>query len=212
VSTMTSRDLTVRGARVFTPQVFSDQRGIVVSPYQESAFVEAYDHRLFPVVQVNHSQSRRGVVRGIHFTATPPGTAKYVYCGRGRALDLVVDLRVGSPTFGRWDAVTLDPVDFRGVYLPVGVGHAFVALEDDTVVNYLMSDRYLAARELAVSPFDPRLRLPLPHGLELIVSERDQMASTLAEAAVAGLLPDYDTCRRIEQSLFDGGAPILGDR
>jgi epimerase EvaD len=96
---MESRRLSVDGAFVFTPRVFPDDRGLFVSPFQESAFVDAVGGPLFPVAQTNHSRSRRGVVRGIHYTVTPPGTAKYVYCPRGRSLDIVVDIRVGSPTY-----------------------------------------------------------------------------------------------------------------
>lgn len=152
------------------------------------------------MAQTNHSRSRRGVVRGVHFTATPPGTAKYVYCARGRALDIVVDIRVGSPTFGRWDAVLLDQRDFRSVYLPVGVGHAFVALEEDTVVSYLLSRAYVPEHELALSALDPALGLPIPDDTPPLLSDRDQAAPTLAEAGERGLLPDYAACRSLEHT------------
>jgi 5-epimerase len=185
------RELAVQGAYEFAPRVFTDDRGAFVSPFQERAFVRATGHRLFPLAQTNHSRSARGVVRGVHFTATPPGTAKYVHCSRGRALDLVVDLRVGSPTFGRWDACELDEESLRSVYLPVGLGHAFVALEDPTVMTYLVSTGYTAEHELAVDVLDPRLGLPLPPDLGVLRSPRDVAAPTLAEAQRAGLLPQY---------------------
>ncbi|MEU5987393.1 dTDP-4-dehydrorhamnose 3,5-epimerase family protein [Spirillospora sp. NPDC047418] len=195
---MKSRRLAVTGAWEFTPDVFPDDRGLFVSPFQEAAFTEAVGRPLFPVTQTNHSRSRRGVVRGVHFTVTPPGSAKYVYCARGESLDIVVDIRVGSPTFGRWDATRLDQEDFRAMYLPVGVGHAFVALADDTVMSYLMSESYVAEHELAVSPLDPALGLPIPAGAEVVLSDRDRAAPTLAEAAAAGVLPDYDVCRELD--------------
>ncbi|MGS2642875.1 dTDP-4-dehydrorhamnose 3,5-epimerase family protein [Streptosporangium sp. LJ11] len=195
---MKSRSLAVAGAWEFTPQVFPDDRGLFVSPFQESAFAEAVGRRLFPVTQTNHSKSRQGVVRGVHFTVTPPGSAKYVYCAGGEALDIVVDIRVGSPTFGRWDAVRLDQKDFRAVYFPVGVGHAFVALTDDTVMSYLMSESYVTENELAVSALDPALNLPIPSDIETFMSDRDRAAPTLAEAEAMGLLPDYDLCRELE--------------
>ncbi|GAA3166203.1 dTDP-4-dehydrorhamnose 3,5-epimerase [Planomonospora alba] len=197
---MESRKLSVEGAFEFTPRVFPDDRGVFVSPYQEAAFVEAVGHPLFPVAQSNHSNSRRGVLRGIHFTLTPPGTAKYVHCARGRAIDIIVDIRVGSPTFGRWDAAVLDPQTFRAMYFPPGVGHAFLALEDDTVMSYMLSERYVAANELALDPFDPAIGLELPEGMEFVQSERDREAPTLAEARAAGLLPEYATCLKIEDS------------
>ncbi|MFF2651580.1 dTDP-4-dehydrorhamnose 3,5-epimerase family protein [Streptomyces sp. NPDC058045] len=197
---MEARKLAVDGALEFTPKVFPDDRGLFVSPFQGAAFTAAHGKPLFPVRQTNHSNSRKGVVRGVHFTATPPGTAKYVYCARGSALDIVVDLRVGSPTYGATDAVLLDQLDFRSMYFPVGVGHAFVALEEDTVVSYMLSEPYVAENELALSALDPALDLPLPEGIEPIMSERDGVAMTLAEAETAGILPEYEVCRQIENS------------
>ncbi|MEV6425153.1 dTDP-4-dehydrorhamnose 3,5-epimerase family protein [Streptomyces sp. NPDC051662] len=194
---MEIRELAVEGAVEFTPRVFPDERGLFVSPFQEAAFEKAVGHRLFRAAQTNHSRSRRGVVRGVHFTVTPPGTAKYVYCAQGAALDIVVDIRVGSPTYGQWDAVLLDPVDFRAMYFPVGVGHAFVALADDTVMSYMLTSGYVAENELALSAFDPALGLPIPAGIDPVVSERDMAAPTLAEARAAGLLPDYATCQEL---------------
>ncbi|OXM47330.1 dTDP-4-dehydrorhamnose 3,5-epimerase family protein [Amycolatopsis alba] len=198
---MQARKLAVEGAFEFTPQVFHDDRGSFVSPFQEKAFTEAYGGPLFPVTQTNHSRSKRGVVRGIHYTTTPPGTAKYVYCASGKALDIVVDIRVGSPTFGRWDAVLLDQEYHRAMYFPVGVGHAFVALEDNTVMWYLLSTPYDVRNELALSVLDPALGLPIDPGVEPILSDRDQLAITLAEAERQGLLPDYATSVDLERRL-----------
>jgi epimerase EvaD len=191
---MRSRRLAVTGAIEFTPRVFADDRGTTVAPFQHTQFTAALGHPLFAVAQTLHSSSCRDVVRGVHFAAVPPGTAKYVYCPRGSVLDIVVDLRVGSPTFGRWDTVELDDVSFRSVYVPVGVGHAFVTLAPDTVVSYLMSGEYDAARERTLSALDPDLGLPIPAGLNPIMSDRDRAAPTLAGALAAGLLPDYADC------------------
>ncbi|KFK86023.1 dTDP-4-dehydrorhamnose 3,5-epimerase [Streptomyces sp. JS01] len=198
---MEAKELGVVGAHVFTPQVFADSRGAFVSPFQEEAFVRQTGHRLFPVEQISHSRSRRGVVRGVHFTRTPPGMAKYVYCPRGRALDIIVDLRRGSPTFGRHATVVLDPVDFRAVYFPVGLGHAFVALEDDTVMAYTLSLAYAPENELALSVYDPDLALPLPEDIEPVVSERDRVAQSLEQALESGLLPDYEQCLELDARL-----------
>ncbi|GAA4236136.1 epimerase EvaD [Streptosporangium album] len=197
---MKSRSLAVEGAFEFTPQVFPDERGIFVSPFQEAAVVEALGHPLFPVAQTNHSNSKRGVLRGIHFTVTPPGTAKYVYCARGQAIDIIVDIRVGSPTFGQWDSALLDQESFRAMYFPPGVGHAFIALEDDTVMSYMLSSPYIAENELALSALDPAIGLLIPEGLDLIQSERDTVAPTLAQAQAAGLLPEYQKCLEIEDA------------
>jgi epimerase EvaD len=194
-----ARKLAVDGAWEFTPKIFHDQRGLFVSPFQEAGFVSARERPLFPVAQTNHSESQRGVVRGIHYTLTPPGTAKYVYCAHGAAIDIVVDIRVGSPTFGKWDSVLLDQKDFRSMYFPVGVGHAFVALTDNTVMSYMLSGSYVPEHELALQPLDPDLGLPIPENP--ILSDRDRVATRLAEARDAGLLPDYETCRAIEAEL-----------
>lgn len=190
----------IAGALHFAPRTFADPRGFLASPYQETAFREATGHSLFPVRQTNHSSSRRGVVRGVHFTTTPPGMAKYVHCSHGRALDIVVDVRVGSPTFGEWEAVELSAESPGGIYLPVGLGHAFVAL-DDTVITYLLSEQYAAGNEQAVSVLDPDLGLPVTDGAGLVLSERDRAAVTLAEAAEQGLLPGFETAAAAERAL-----------
>lgn len=183
-------ELSIAGAWVFEPQRFDDARGVFVAPFQQAAFLEAVG-RPMTVAQSNHSVSRRGVVRGVHFSDVPPGQAKYVYCPYGRLLDVVVDVRVGSPTFGRWEAVELSPETCRAVYLPEGLGHAFCALTEDAVASYLCSTPYAPAFERTVSALDTELNLPWPGDLTPVLSERDATAPTLAEAAEAGLLPRY---------------------
>ncbi|OLF17183.1 dTDP-4-dehydrorhamnose 3,5-epimerase family protein [Actinophytocola xanthii] len=198
---MRVRPLRIEGAFEFTPERFPDSRGYFTSPFQEEAFAAAVGRPLFPVRQASHNLSRRpGVLRGIHYTATPPGGAKYVYCPRGKVIDFQVDLRVGSPTFGMSDSVVLDEAEGRSVYCPVGVGHGSVVLEADSMVVYLLSQVYVAANELAVSPLDPALALPLPPGLEPLMSERDAAALTLAESRERGMLPDYATCLELDRA------------
>lgn len=204
-----ARQLAVGGAFAFTTPVFPDERGVFLSPYERAVFVEALGHPLFPVAQCSYSVSRRGVVRGVHYTATPPGTAKYVYCPRGRVLDVVVDLRVGSPTFGAHDAIELGGPDFSAVYLPVGLGHMFVALEDETTMTYLLSTAYQPQNELAVAALDPALGLPIPRDLTPVLSERDRAAITLAEALAGGLLPDQAASRRAEAALHATPQPAI---
>jgi dTDP-4-dehydrorhamnose 3,5-epimerase len=190
---MQFRQLSVPDAFEFTPRAFHDERGVFVAPFQEAAFQEAVGHPL-RLGQSNHSVSRRGTIRGIHFANTPPGQGKYVYCPRGAFLDVVVDLRVGSPTFGEWDAVRIDATEFNAVYLAEGLGHGFVALEDDTALSYLCSEPYNPTGEHGISPLDPALDLPWPTDLEHILSEKDRTAPTLAEALESGLLPSYQDC------------------
>ena len=189
---MRARALAVEGASVFTPDVFDDPRGVFASPFQGSAFEDAVGESLFPVVQASTSTSRRGVVRGVHYTLSAASMAKYAFCTGGRALDVVVDLRVGSPTFGASDSVELSPETFSAVYLPPRVGHLFVALEEQTTMVYLLSAGYAAEYERAVHPLDPALGLSLPGDLKPILSERDTDAPDLAAARSQGLLPDYE--------------------
>lgn len=189
------RELAVTGGFEFTPEPHRDERGLFVSPLQERPFLDAVGHH-FAVAQTNHIESGRGVLRGLHFTTTPPGQEKFVYCVRGRALDVIVDIRVGSPTFGTWDAVELDSESFRAMYFPKGTGHAFLALEDDTVMSYLVTTGYRAELEQAIHPHDPDLGLPWPEDIETILSTRDTEAVGLHEARRRGLLPDYADCGR----------------
>ncbi|OQO92356.1 dTDP-4-dehydrorhamnose 3,5-epimerase [Saccharomonospora piscinae] len=190
---MDVRELAVPDAYEFVPPTFPDRRGLFAAPYQQGPFVEAIGHPL-AVAQTNNSVSCRGTVRGIHFRDTPPGQAKYIYCSRGALLDIVVDVRVGSPTFGTWDAVRLDSTSLHCVYLAEGLGHAFLALEDDTVMTYLCSTGYAPAAEHGITPLDPELGLPWPSDMELVLSDRDTAAPTLAQAEADGLLPDYRDC------------------
>lgn len=197
---MDVRELRTAGAFLFVPRTLHDARGYVASPYREAAFEEATGGPLFPVRQANHSRSKRGTVRGVHFTRTPPGVAKYVHCSRGRALYVVVDVRVGSPTFGAWESLVLDAEYPSGVYVPAGVGHACVALED-TVITDLLSAEHAEGDEEAVSVLDPDLGLPIPDDSDLIISERDRRAVTMAEAERRGTLPGYDAALSVERSL-----------
>ncbi|WP_214370338.1 dTDP-4-dehydrorhamnose 3,5-epimerase family protein [Pseudonocardia sp. H11422] len=186
-------ELPIAGAWTFEPPVFPDARGVFAAPFQSTAFRSALGFDL-TVAQTNHSMSARGVIRGVHFADTPPGQAKYVYCPRGALLDVIVDVRVGSPTFGCFEAVELDAASCRAVYLAEGLGHAFVALTDDTVMSYLCSTPYNPTGEHGVSPVDPELGLPWPSDVVPVLSDKDAAAPTLAEAAERGLLPRWDAC------------------
>jgi dTDP-4-dehydrorhamnose 3,5-epimerase len=192
-ATMKARELRVRDAYEFIPTVFPDGRGSFVAPFQEPAFLAATGHRL-ALAQCNQSVSRRGTVRGVHFADVPPGQAKYVFCPRGELLDVVFDVRVGSPTFGQWDTVLLDAHEGRAVYVAEGIGHAFVALADDTVMTYLCSTGYNPGAEHGINPLDPALGLPWPAEIEPVVSDKDLAAPTLAAALESGLLPRYEDC------------------
>jgi 5-epimerase len=194
------RELSIPDAYEISTDVFPDDRGSFVNPFRGDVLAEAIGHPL-QIMQTNHSASQRGVVRGVHFALLPPGQAKYVYVPRGAALDIVVDIRIGSPTYGEHQVVQLDDRDFRAVYVAEGLGHCMVALEDDTVLSYLCSTGYDPGREKGITPVDPELGLPIPEDISPLLSARDTAAPTLAEAAEQGLLPTYEECKAFYASL-----------
>ncbi|MEB3049499.1 dTDP-4-dehydrorhamnose 3,5-epimerase [Mycolicibacter sp. MYC123] len=187
---MTFRELTIPGAWELTPTQHSDARGVFFEWFTDEEFTAFAGHR-FDLRQANCSVSRAGVLRGLHFAQMPPGQAKYVTCVTGSVFDVVVDVRVGSPTYGSWDAVLLDTQDHRSVYLAAGLAHGFVALQDDSTVMYLCSAGYDPQRELTICATDPAIGIEWPNDHPLVLSERDADAPTLAEVRAAGLLPDW---------------------
>ncbi len=196
---MQFRPLRVEGAIEVTPRQFPDSRGMFAEGFRADKLAEHIGFEL-AVRQTNISVSSAGAVRGIHYASLPPSQAKYVTALSGVFLDFIVDIRVGSPTFGQWDVVRLDTVDRRAVYLSEGLGHALACLEDGTAM-YLCSEVYNPAGEKGVTPLDPTINLGLPADFAPIVSEKDAAAPTLDEALAAGLLPDYAACLAFRQSL-----------
>lgn len=188
------RQLGIEGAWAHEPKVFHDERGSFHEWFTEGGFAASTGRRL-RLAQANCSVSARGTLRGVHFADVPPGQAKYVTCVRGSVLDVVVDVRTGSPTFGRWEAVRLDDESHAAVYLAEGLGHAFMALGDDATVVYLCSEGYAPAREHGIDPLDPGLGIEWPADLAPLLSPKDAAAPSLAEARERGLLPSYAECR-----------------
>lgn len=198
---MKIRELSIPDSYEITPKQFGDDRGTFLEWYRFDALEEAVGHRL-DLRQANASVSKRGVLRGIHFADFPIGQAKYVTAVHGAVLDFVIDIRVGSPTFGQWDSVLLDTVDRRAIYIAEGLGHAFVALTDDATVTYLVTDTYNPTAEHGITPLDPAINLILPDGAgEPLLSPKDVEAPTLAEAQEAGLLPTWEAARAYYQTL-----------
>ncbi|SFF18158.1 dTDP-4-dehydrorhamnose 3,5-epimerase [Flavimobilis marinus] len=206
---MQYRELKVPGAWEITPQQYGDPRGVFLEWFKGSVFAEHVGHPL-DLVQANMSVSAAGVLRGIHFADVPPGQAKYVVCPKGAVLDVVVDIRVGSPTFGQWDSVLLDDVARRGIYLGEGLGHAFLSLEDDSTVMYLCSTGYNPGGEHGIHPLDPEVGIEWPTvgrdgtPLTYTLSDKDTAAPTLSEAREQGLLPTHEAGAAYVASL--GGA------
>ena len=200
---MEIEELDIDGAWVFTPVQHGDARGVFLETFQQSTVGQAIGHP-FQLAQVNCSVSTKGTVRGIHFADVPPGQAKYITCTTGRVLDVVVDIRIGSPTFGSWTSVILDDTTRRAVYLSEGLGHGFSALEDNSTVMYLCSEPYSPTGEHGVHPMDSDLSIDW--GLatdEMELSAKDTSAPNLATAAQDGLLPDYATCLEFRRSLVN---------
>jgi dTDP-4-dehydrorhamnose 3,5-epimerase len=185
--------LGIEGAWVCTPRIHYDDRGCFLESFRGDELAADIGDR-FDVAQVNCSVSRPGVIRGVHFADVPPGQAKYVSCVRGGIVDVVVDLRVGSPRFGGWEAVRLDDRNRRSVFIAEGLGHAFMALSEECTVLYMCSTRYSPGREHGVHPLDPALGIGWPADVEPILSAKDAAAPTLAEALQSGLLPQYADC------------------
>jgi dTDP-4-dehydrorhamnose 3,5-epimerase len=175
------------GLMIIEPDIYHDERGFFCETYREQweAQIGIPEGQRF--VQDNHSRSRRGVVRGMHFHVGD-GAAKLVRCARGRIVDVAVDLRRGSPTYGQWEAVQLDEESMRAFYLPVGFAHGFCALTALADVIYKQSAYYDSRFERAIAYDDPDVGIewPLP-ARELVVSERDAQAPQLT--ALAGELP-----------------------
>lgn len=196
--------LSIHGAFLVTPRLFSDERGVFLESFRRDRLADLLGHPL-QVAQTNTSVSARGVLRGIHFADVPQGQAKYVTVLTGSIIDYVVDIRVGSPTFGESVAVPLDATARRSLYIAEGLGHAFVALEDNTTVNYLVSDVFRPEKEHGIHPLDSEINLKLPAQVEApLLSPKDAEAPTLEEAAKAGLLPAWDDCLAHYRSLQEG--------
>lgn len=196
---MDIRPLAIEGAWQVTPRQFRDPRGVFAEGFRADHLAAAIGHEM-QVRQTNISVSTAGALRGIHYADVPPSQAKYVTATSGVFVDFVVDLRVGSPTFGQWDSVRLDTVDRRAVYLSEGLGHALACLEDGTAV-YLCSEVFNPTGERGVTPVDPQVALTFPDGFTPILSEKDTAAPTLAEAREQGLLPAYEDCVAYRSSL-----------
>jgi dTDP-4-dehydrorhamnose 3,5-epimerase len=196
-------ELAIAGTFRLTPRQFRDDRGVFLEWYRHEALIEAVGHPL-DLRQANISVSRQGSLRGLHFADVPPGQAKYVTCVKGAVLDVVVDIRVGSPTFGKYDAVRLDEDNREAVYLSEGLGHGFVALTDDATFVYLCSSVYNPTGEHGINPLDAEIGIDWgleALGIEAALSEKDALAPSLSEALAAGLLPSYEACLDYAASL-----------
>jgi dTDP-4-dehydrorhamnose 3,5-epimerase len=196
---MKTTPLSIDGSWKIDFQRFDDNRGYFYESFKEEDF-KTHIGRNFKIKQTNTSSSSKGSVRGIHFAMVPPSQAKIVQCQRGSIRDYVIDIRVGSPTFGKFEVVELGENYTSAVFIEEGLAHAFVALENHTVVTYYVNEKYNPEREKGINPFDKTLNVKWPD-LELIISEKDKQAISLDESKAQGLLPNYDECKKFINSI-----------
>jgi dTDP-4-dehydrorhamnose 3,5-epimerase len=162
--------------------VFTDERGFFCETYRRENHVAMGIPQNEPFIQDNHSRSTRGVVRGMHFHIGP-GVAKLVRCSQGRILDVVVDLRRGSPSYGEWEGFELSDENMRQLYVPIGFAHGFCVLSEVADVLYKQTAYYDPAVERGIAWDDPEIGIEWPADIELIVSARDAAAPKLRELA-----------------------------
>jgi len=182
-------EMPIPGLFVLESPVWSDERGFFREWYKRED-LEASGVN-FPIHQANLSMSKRGVVRGMHYSVAPEGQAKLVTCAYGELDDVIVDVRVGSPTFGRFEIVHLAASEERSVLLPAGAAHGFCVTSEIGILSYLLSSPFNAAMELEINPFDETLNVPWPLSGEATVSEKDAAAASLTERLAAKELPIF---------------------
>ena len=196
---MKAYPLKISGSWKIEFQKFDDNRGFFYESFKEEDFKNQIGRNL-NIKQTNTSSSSKGSVRGIHYALVPPSQAKLVQCQRGSIIDYVIDIRVGSPTFGEFEKIELSENSPTAIFIEEGLAHAFVALENNTIVTYYVSEKFNSEREKGINPFDKALNVKWPD-LDLILSEKDKSAISLDEAKNQGLLPSFDECKAFIKSL-----------
>jgi dTDP-4-dehydrorhamnose 3,5-epimerase len=188
---MTLENLSIAGAYLVTHKVFPDERGLF-REWFKSEEIRAIDST-FSVQQANYSQSKQWVIRGIHYSLAPQGQAKVVTCASGAIVDVLVDLRIGSPTYLKVDYIHLAEDSGEVVFIPSGVGHGFVVTSNLASVVYLTSSGYSPEYEKIICPSDPDLGIDWPLGLgEVpIISKQDKGGQKMSSASEANLLPKF---------------------
>jgi dTDP-4-dehydrorhamnose 3,5-epimerase len=169
----------LEGPVLIEPVSHGDARGFFQETFRKNVFAELGVHDEF--VQDNHSRSRRGVLRGMHFQ---PGQAKLVRCPRGAVVDVIVDIRPGSPSFGSWEAFPLDDETHHQLYVPDGFAHGFCVTSEVADVIYKVSSYYDPEAESGFRFDDPEVAIEWPAGVELAVSARDREAPLLSELSL----------------------------
>jgi dTDP-4-dehydrorhamnose 3,5-epimerase len=188
---MNVQRLEIDGCFVLEHRVFPDERGLFKEWFKaEETRKLAPD---FEVEQANFSISKRGVIRGIHYSLVPAGQSKLVSCAQGGITDVLVDLRKNSPSYLKVEYAYLSESSGSTLFIASGVGHGFIVETESAAVVYLTSSVYAPQFEKAICPTDPDLAIhwPLPHGVGYVISSADASAPTLSQADAAGDLPKY---------------------
>ena len=184
--------LGIEGVWLAESPVWSDDRGFFREWFKSEDIYEATGID-FSIQQANISRSKRGVIRGIHYSLAPEGQAKWVTCAQGSILDVVVDIRPASATFKKYEIVKLNGEEGRSLLIGAGLGHGFLTLEENTTISYLLSSPYSPNFEYGIQPTDPELsidwHLELIGGHEVVISPKDIQAQTLREMQTSGKLP-----------------------
>jgi dTDP-4-dehydrorhamnose 3,5-epimerase len=187
---MTAKPLSIHGAWLLQSRVFADDRGTFSEWFKSSLLTELTGESFEPV-QANVSVSNAGVIRGIHYSLAPRGQAKLVTVLRGSILDVAIDVRVGSPTFGKYESAVMVVGDGQTMFLRSDMAHAFQALENNTVVSYLVSSEYSPTDEKEISPICSTLNIQWSKNLQIVLSEKDRIAPNIAQQSAANLLPSF---------------------
>jgi len=182
-------ELSIPGLFLLESPVWADERGLFREWYKKVDLDEAGLD--FPIQQANFAVSRRDVVRGLHYSLAPQGQAKLVTCAWGELVDVVVDIRVGSPTYGRVEMVNLKAGEERSVLVPAGAAHGYCVTSELGAITYLLSSPYDAPHELEIHPLDDAVGVAWPLSGEPVLSEKDAAAPTLASRRDADQLPHF---------------------
>ena len=181
---MKFRELGIKGAWLATANTFNDDRGLFYEWYRKS-HIDKITGGDFSASQVNISYSKKGVIRGIHYSLSKQGQAKFVTCITGSIWDVIVDIRPKSPTFKKWIGVTLNSVTGDSLFISKGLGHAFISLEEMSIVSYVLSSEYDPDMEYEICPLDQDLKINWPIQSQLL-SSKDRFAPTLKQQIAAG--------------------------
>jgi dTDP-4-dehydrorhamnose 3,5-epimerase len=192
-------ELNISGSWLIEFNKFEDNRGFFYESFR-SDFISEKLKRKFEIKQTNTSYSSKGSLRGIHYALIPPSQAKYIQCQKGSIQDFVIDIRIGSPTFGKFQMIELNEKSTKAIFIEEGLAHAFVAMQDKTLVTYYVNQTYNPDKEKGINPFDKELNITWPN-LDLKLSAKDEKEISLKEAKNLNLLPIYSEAKNYINSL-----------